>query len=249
MIKPLLLFPLLLAFSSATRAESSSSQLTGTLHSPQHLTRLVAVDRQSADPLKTSAENPKDPFLYEANLDPATGKFSIPNLLPSHSYDLIAWTTDTHGQTTRWEGVNMDYHRPINPASPLTDADRSWLENFVKDMPSFYDKSRVLHMAADHQHATLLVELTRTRDFHSEKGGKGGEIIYRAELWYFENLFGGWNKDKNTEKVLVRWRGNGTDLPKNWQFLPQLGALSPSDTPLKISLPDSPDPQNGLAAP
>jgi len=240
------LFLLLPVFGSAIcLAETlEASQLTGTLHSPQHLTRLVAIDRQSADPLKTSIENPKDPFLYESSLDAATGKFTIPNLLPGHTYDLIAWTADTHGQTTRWEGINMDYHRPINPSTPVTDADRTWLENFVKDMPSFYDKSRVLHMAADHQHATLLVELARTRDFHSDKGG---EIIYRVELWYFENLFGGWAKDKNTEKVLVRWRGNGAKMLTHWQFLPQLGALAPSNTPLNLTLPDAPDPKNGLA--
>jgi hypothetical protein len=111
-------------------------------------------------------------------------------------------------------------------------------------MPAFYDKARVLHMAADHKHATLLVELMRTRDFHS---GKGGEIIYRVELWYFENLFGGWAKDKNTEKVLVRWRGQGTELPKRWQFLPELGGVVAGGKAIEVVLPEKVSEGNGLA--
>ena len=119
-------------------------------------------------------------------------------------------------------------------------------------MPQFYDKVRPLKIAADHQHATVLVELIRTRDFHSDTGG---EVIYRVELWYFENLFGGWAKDANTEKVIARVRGKPSDLPKNWQFLPQLGnlpALDPTTTAPAtqagepIMLPEKPDPKNGV---
>ena len=51
----------------------------------------------------------------------------------------------------------------------------------------FTNKNRVLWMAADHKHATLLVELIRDSDFHSDAGG---EMVYRVELWYFENYFG-----------------------------------------------------------
>ena len=240
----------LLTFANAAIASDlpeAKTQLTGTLTSPQKITRLAAIDRQSSDPLKTSLQNPTDPFLYEATLqptsDPATTKFTLPNLLPGHTYDLIAWTIDTHGQSTRWEGITMDYHRPITPADPMTPEDRTWLENFVKDMPAFYDKSRVLHLAADHKHATLLVELARTRDFHSDKGG---EIIYRTELWYFENLFGGWAKDKNTERVITRIRGNPSTLNLHLQYLPTLGAQSPSSTPISITLPEPPTTQNGL---
>ena len=138
----------------------------------------------------------------------------------------------------------MDYHRAILPDQPMAAEDRKWLEDFVKEMPAFYDKARVLHMAGDHKHATLLVELARTRDFHSQKNG---EIIYRVELWYFENLFGGWAKDKNTEKVLARVRTPGDKLEKYWQFLPQLGGISPGAAAVTITLPEKPVEQNGLA--
>ena len=142
----------------------------------------------------------------------------------------------------------MEYHRAIVPAEAATEEDKKWLADFVKEMPSFYDKCRILHLAADHKHAAVLVELARTREFHSDKGG---EIIYRVELWYFENLFGGWAKDKNTERVLVRVRGTGEAFEKNWQFLPELGGIAidangKSDA-VEIKLPEKAEAKNGLA--
>ena len=165
-----------------------AAELTGTITSKQKVVRVVAVDRASADVLKVSLDDPKDAFVYEGKIDGGTGKFSVPGVLAGHVYDLIAWTEDEKGSRTRWEGVDMDYHREVRPTTEVTGEDRKWLESFVTEMPAFYDKARVLHMAADHGHATLLVELERTRDFHSDAGG---EVIYRVELWYFENLFGG----------------------------------------------------------
>ena len=142
----------------------------------------------------------------------------------------------------------MDYHRPITPDKPFDAEDRAWIENFINNTPQFYDKHRVLWMAADHRHATVLVELQRTREFYS---GGSGEIVYRTDLWYFENLFGGWAKDKNTEKVMVRWRGPAAEFPKNWLFVPQLGGVTLSAqgkaAPVDFTLPEKPDPKRGVA--
>ncbi len=217
------------------------AELRGTIQSKQKVVRMVAVDRASADVLKVSLDDPKDAFVYEGKIDAGTGKFTVDGVLAGHVYDLIVWTVDERGEKTRWEGVDMDYHREIRPSTGVTEEDRKWLEDFVTEMPAFYDKARVLHMAADHGHATLLVELERTRDFHSDAGG---EVIYRVELWYFENLFGGWAKDKNTEKVMVRWRGKG--MPGRWQFLPALGGVTVEEE-MVVKLPVVADAQNGLA--
>ena len=195
--------------------------LRGTLKSANRISRIAAVDRTWADVLKTSEPNPKDAFLYEGTIN-ERGEFAISHLLPDRAYDMIVWTTAADGTVTRWEGACMDYHRPIKPATTATAEDRKSIETLVSNVPQFYDHVRPLRIAADHQHATVLVELIRTRDFHSDAGG---EVIYRVELWYFENLFGGWAKDANTEKVLARVRGKPADLQKNWQFVPELGGL------------------------
>ncbi|MCL2647612.1 MAG: hypothetical protein FWD61_11495 [Phycisphaerales bacterium] len=209
----------------------------------QKVVRVVAVDREWADVLKTSVKEVKagkESFVYEGKVD---GKnFSVEGVLPGRSYDLIVWT-DKDGEKTRWEGACMDYHREILPDKEVTEEDKKWLTDFVKEMPAFTDKMRVLHMAADHKHATLLVELARTREFHSDKGG---ELIYRVELWYFENLFGGWAKDKNTEKVLARVRGKAEAFEKKWQFLPDLGGVVAGKA-VEVTLPEQADAKNGLA--
>jgi hypothetical protein len=235
----------LLMGASATQ-EGKSAEIAGTLKTSRAVTRIVAIDRGLADVLKTSKAACKDKFVYEGTFDAKTGAFRVPRVLAGRAYDLVVWTKGAGGEEVRWEGCCMDYHREIVPAKEgVTEEDRKWLEGFVKEMPAFFDKARVVHMAADHQHATLLVELARTRDFHSEK--KGGEIIYRVELWYFENLFGGWAKDKNTEKVLVRWRGKPGEIEKNWQFLPGLGGIVAGDKPVTIMLPEHVSEGNGLS--
>lgn len=222
--------------------------LRGTITTTQQITRVAAVDRLWADILKISTPNPKDDFLYPATLDPKTNTFTIPGLLPNRTYDLIVWTTDNAGNTTRWEGVTMDYHRPVKSANaPITDDDKAFLKEFVEKTPAFYDHSRILWMAADARHATLLVELRRTRDFHS---GKSGEVIHRVELWYFENLFGGWAKDKNTERVITRWRGTSPNFPAPWQYVPALGGIraQPNSPNLQLKLPAA-DAKRGILTP
>ena len=141
---------------------SSPRRSPGTLKTADTVTRIVAVDRPFADVLQTSLAVPKDPFLYEGTYDPKTQAFTIPNLLPGRTYDLIIWTENAAHDKIRWEGASMDYHRPILPApaeQPFSPEDQKWLEDFVKEMPAFYDKSRILHLAADHKHAVVLVEL------------------------------------------------------------------------------------------
>ena len=246
-------FCCLLKTSAAAQAGAGAKDATlaGVIKSAQSIERVAAIDRQWADVLKTSEQSPKDDFLYPGDVDAATGRFHVDHLLPGRSYDLLVWTKDAQGKETRWEGACMDYHRAIIPSTPATPEDRKAIEALIVEPPQFYDKVRPLRMAADHQHATVLVELARTRDFHSDAGG---EVIYRVELWYFENLYGGWAKDANTEKVLARVRGKPAALQQNWQFLPELGGLTATDAKsaaiqpaLTISLPDKPDPKHGIA--
>ncbi len=244
-LRPLCLAQTPLATQPATQAaisEGPANTIVGVIHSSTPVSKIVAVDRIWADVQKVTKQE-KDDNIHAGTWDAATGAFIIPGLLPGRTYDIIVWNSQG-----RWEGVTMDYHRPITPDKPFDADDRAWIENFINNTPQFYDKHRVLWMAADHRHATVLVELQRTRSFVD---GAAGDVIYRVELWYFENLFGGWAKDKNTEKVLVRWRGAGTDFPKLWQFVPQLGGITLSALgkapSMVVTLPEKGDPKRGVA--
>jgi hypothetical protein len=243
----------LVLLSAAAPATQPGAFLAGKISSKARISRVVAVDRAWADVLKTSEQNPKDLFVYEGTVNDQ-GEYRVEKLVEGRAYDLIVWTTAADGTVTRWEGADMQYHRGIKPAAEATAEDRKAIEELVKDVPQFYDKVRPLRIAADHQHAAVLVELVRTREFFADAGG---EVIYRVELWYFENQFGGWAKDANTERVLARVRGKPGDLQKNWQFLPQLGGLvataavatasAPATQPEAIAIPDAPDARRGVA--
>ncbi len=246
---------------AATKAAPGSIRGMLKLAEGVKVTRLIAVDRTLAAVEKMgplggtppegargggAAGGRKDDAIYEGAVG-ADGAFHVDQLLPGHLYDLIVWTRQGEGaaaKTVRWEGMTMDYHREVIASTEATAEDRKAIETLVTDVPTFYDKSRVLRIAADHQHATVLVEMIRTRDFDSNKGG---EVIYRVELWYFENLFGGWAKDANTEKPLERLRGNPGAFPENWQFLAELGGLSPGGAEATITLPEKADAKRGLA--
>src|ERR1051325_6057479 len=133
----ILLVPILLAQTNpTTRPAEKTAEIGGTLTSSAKVLRLCAVDREWADVLKTSEKDPHDKFLYDAKFTAlADGKstaFVIPGLLAGRTYDLVVWTQAGGNSRTRWEGVNMDYHRDIKPDDKVTADDQKWLADFVK---------------------------------------------------------------------------------------------------------------------
>jgi hypothetical protein len=132
----------------------------------------------------------------------ADGRIFFTNLKPATPYDLRLTLSD--GRVLR--GVNMAWYtrEPANPdAGPLNDDDRKQIGALVSDVKSFYDISRILAINGDHDRATVLVERIRNARFD---GGASGEVIWRIELWYFNNDFGGWSEPPQTNKVLQRKR-------------------------------------------
>jgi hypothetical protein len=103
-------------------------------------------------------------------------------------------------------GVNMAWYdrQPPQPdAGPLTTDDLNQIKALVSDVKSFYNDSRIITLSGDHQRATVLVQRIRSASFH---GDRGGEVIWRVELWYFINEFGGWSEVPQTNQVLRRAR-------------------------------------------
>src|SRR6202020_696058 len=90
------------------------------------------------------------------------------------------------------QGVNLRWYDddPAKAdAGELTDDDRTAIKAIV-DVPSFYNHSDILALRGTHQRATALVQLVRDKDFYNGSG----QIVWRVELWYFEEEFGGWEK-------------------------------------------------------
>jgi hypothetical protein len=194
---------------------SITGHIDGKIQSAEKLTAVEAIDRALADQQRAAHDQP-DPFIFHGTCA-ADGNFTIPKLPCGRVYDVRIETA-----TGWWEGVNLDYHTDIRAAPPATADDLKWISDFITKTPEFYNSCRVLWLAADHQHATALVALQRTTAFVNQKPS---ETIFRIELWYFENDFGGWIKDNNTEQVLLRYRGPVGGLPTLWQFVPALGGI------------------------
>jgi len=169
------------------------------------------------------------------------GAVAFDQLDSGTAYDLVIQLKD--GRVLR--GVNMNWYdeEPARPnAGEITDDDREQIGQLVSDVLSFYNISRIVALAGDHNRAVVLVERTRTSKFHSDKGN---EVIFRMEIWYFKNEFGGWQEVTQENKVLVRKR-LATDAqyqalvdPLRW--VPALGGITVADNrqPVTIALKDA----------
>jgi hypothetical protein len=84
---------------------------------------------------------------------------------------------------------------------PYSDDDLQEIKKILT-VPSFYNQTRILHLAGDKDRVTALMELVRDEQFHAG----GSNVIWRAEIWYFEFENGGWAKVNQQSKVLDRQR-------------------------------------------
>jgi hypothetical protein len=160
------------------------------------------------------------------------------NLLPETPYDL----TLTLADGTVLQGVNLSWYgldAPKAGAAPLADDDRKAIAGLLKNPKAFENKQNVRFISGDENRATVLVELIRDKDFHAS----GGNIIWRVELWYFENQFGGWAKIAQQSKVLRRERFKDQKAfdaaTSKIKWIPQLGGIKlAKDKPTtEITLP------------
>ncbi len=221
--------------------------LRGSIESPSAITRIWAVNRVRTNPLAVSrgvlghGKN-RTPWVFPGTWNPQTHHFSIPHLVSGHHYDLIVWN-----KQGRWEGVNMNYYRLCTLQGKFTAADSRQIVRFITKIERFTNYNRPLWIAADHRHATVVVEQIRTTGFYS---GHQGSIIFRVAVWYFQRFFGGWEKVSNMGIVLTRWRGPASEIPNPWQYLPALGGIhvkkSGRYTAIHIKLPAKASPHHGL---
>jgi hypothetical protein len=71
-----------------------------------------------------------------------------------------------------------------------------------------------------------LTRLIRDTNFHADKGG---EVIWRIELWYFQFHYGGWEKIGQVNRVLRRERFGSADqfqaATAKLRWTPELGGI------------------------
>jgi len=195
----------------------SAGSITGAIPEGKMPSKATAIDRQSSK-------------KYPGTIDADKGRFAIDGL-PAGRYDCILDFGDA-----RLEGVNFQV-----PASdyeeeqPLTPEDVAVIKAKVLSMNKFEDQIEIMAIQGNIQHAVILLNKLRTKEFYA---AKPGEIIWRAELWHFERPEETWLKVQDEMFiVLYRERIQRSEYDKKGvTFDPQLGGLEVTAEKPKIDL-------------
>jgi hypothetical protein len=190
--------------------------------------------------------------------DRRTGRVTFKGLPGDATYDLCVRTRDGR----RLEGIDLDFvdqrllrlaarrrrqlGLPPERRRRFTRADANELVRYVHGLKDFMDARRVLYVRGHGRRATVLLELLKTQDFYARRGD---EVIWRIELWYFENYFGGWDQVQETARVLERRRiPYGRFKKISLEYFPQLSVHIPADggtAGVTFRIPDKPHPRRG----
>jgi len=226
-----------------------SGRVTGTIAPAAEVAKLYAVCRATGKRYGPSA------------FERSTGRFAFDNVPGDAAYDVGVVTRDGR----RIEGIDLSWHEarwvrlaeirrkqlkiPPEQTHRFTRADAAELLKYVRDLKDFTDVRRALYLRGDRIRATMLVEVMRVRDFYARRGG---ELIWRTELWYFKYQHGGWERVANVERVLERHR-----IPAaKWRTITLVydPALTASvdqagrSRPIKFTIPKDLDPARGRLA-
>ncbi len=147
------------------------------------------------------------------------------DLRPGTGYDARLTLADG----TVLQGVDLGWYGrvPDRPgAGPLTDDDRQQIGAVPAGVRSFFNHADVVLLRGDHDRAVMLVDQRRDAAFHSDAGG---EVVWRPEVWFFENHHGGWEKVQQTDRVVRRERFPSAAayhaVADHLQWEPELGGL------------------------
>ncbi len=141
------------------------------------------------------------------------------------------------------QGVDMGWYSRVPDkadAGEITDDDRDQMKAVFTAGAQFFNVQEATLIKGNHNRAVMLVRCERNSAFHSDKGD---EVIWRPELWYFENHHGGWEKVLQTDRVLRRERfATQKDyhaVVDKLKWVPELGGLksTPKTPDVAVTLP------------
>jgi hypothetical protein len=141
------------------------------------------------------------------------------------------------------QGVDMNWYSRVPDkanAEPMTEDDVQQMKAVFTAGAQFFNIQEATLIKGNHNRAVMLVRCERDSKFHSDKGD---EVIWRPELWYFENHHGGWEKVLQTDRVLRRERfathAEYHAVVDKLKWVPELGGLksTPKQPDVKITLP------------
>jgi hypothetical protein len=207
----------------AVSAFADTGALTGTVDKPDAVKSITVIFRDDK------------PVIYDSQLDPKTGQFTIDKLPLDKPYDLIIDLKNG----ARLEGVNIRVRKTdfVDADPPLIKDDEAKLKEITTKLSKFEDVHEYLAIGGNCQHAAVVVNKQRTKPFYESKEG---EVIWRLEVWFYnrEELEDAWVKDSDTLFVIhYRERLQKADYDKKSITLdPKLGGLRPTAKEAKIDV-------------
>jgi len=184
---------------------------------------------------------------FKGRFDPQTGSFTIRGL-EEDKYNLRV-----HLKGGGYlDGALMALPEDEASERKMTDEDRQQIKDFIANYPErFVDIIRPLRIEGNGDFARVLVEKIRHRDYHS---GKKGDIVWRMEVWKFEELTGEWVRSQHGWFVLARERISDTGRHSmthdkfrglRWVFTPELAGFEivgdKSITGVRYTIPEKID--------
>jgi hypothetical protein len=224
---------------------SQAAKVTVDLGDAKGVASVSAIHRwtDTGDPVKLVE---KDRTISEIDVTASAkslghGKWGFADLKPGR-YDLLIMLESK----IRIEGFSYPPILDFDPFIPVdATADEEVVSFIVDDIhksPHYENKVEPIYMGSDKaKKATrVLVQLLRDKKT-SYKVGYG---TMRHEIWQYDSLYGGWQKNKRT-KVLNRIIMPVEEL-RTWHWLwePKLGDIQVKKEPLtiKYDVPEKPDP-------
>jgi len=222
-----------------------AGDVIGKLSPPEKVSQIWAVSRVTG-------------ARYEpASFDKRTGEFRFEKLPGDATYDICIRAAD--GRNI--EGIDLDFvdarllrlaeirrkqlDLPPERSHEFSRADARAIIDHVGNMKDFLEYQRVLYVRGHGRRATVLLERMRMREFYASRG----ELVWRMELWYFEERRGGWERLMNQERVLRRKRITPDEWRKvNVEYYPAL-SVHVDETgyapKVRFAVPDKADPSRG----
>jgi len=197
-----------------------AGEIVGQISPPESARAVFAVQRLK----NTMKEIRREDHPGELNAE--TGQFTIKGLADG-IYDLLIVTT-----RGRIEGVDLEVQG--DAAKPLSEQDLEELKSRIAKMDEFMNRKKALFIQGDQSRAKALMDLCRDRVHHM-----GSDLIWRIEIWQFENLYGSWQlrgQGRKGRKTLHRIKAPRDQVEAiRYLFEPRLGGIRVNgDQPVEI---------------
>ena len=221
------ILPMAMSALVASVPASQAGEIVGRVSPPESV-KAVSVIQRLKNTMKQIRRNETP-----AELDKKTGEF-VARGIAEGVYDLLIETSKG-----AIEGVDLSLEGGAEKALAKEDAQQ--VRDRIAKMDEFMNRKKPLVLTGNDRYCKALMDLRRDRVHHM-----GSDLIWRVEIWQFENLFGSWQlrgQGMKGRKVLHRVNASREKIEAlSYLFEPRLGGIRVTgNQPVKLPPYQIPD--------